>query len=109
MCHDLRLTSTFFCEKSFAGVFAVASLMVGAVRLRLIPDPEMIFEMINDTNTEIVKPVVSAIDFGYEVSPIMLTSALAMTVGIFQVRTSKSKERKMLQSAIYCSVIELIK
>uniref|UniRef100_A0A914SKL0 SLC26A/SulP transporter domain-containing protein n=1 Tax=Parascaris equorum TaxID=6256 RepID=A0A914SKL0_PAREQ len=29
------------------GVFAVASMMVGAVRLRLLPDPEVIIETIN--------------------------------------------------------------
>ncbi|VDM92435.1 unnamed protein product [Onchocerca ochengi] len=67
------------------GVFAVASLMVGAVRLRLVPDPNVVFEVINDTSVEIVKPVAGPIDFGYEVSPIMLTSTLTMTVGLFQV------------------------
>ncbi|OZC11703.1 sulfate permease [Onchocerca flexuosa] len=67
------------------GVFAVASLMVGAVRLRFVPDPNVVFEVINDTNIEIVKPVAGPVDFGYEVSPIMLTSTLTMTVGLFQL------------------------
>uniref|UniRef100_A0A1I7VTI6 Oxidoreductase n=1 Tax=Loa loa TaxID=7209 RepID=A0A1I7VTI6_LOALO len=66
------------------GAFAVASLMVGAVRLRFVPDPDIVFEVINGTSVEIVKPVASPVDFGYEVSPIMLTSTLAMTVGLFQ-------------------------
>uniref|UniRef100_A0A0R3RQQ9 STAS domain-containing protein n=1 Tax=Elaeophora elaphi TaxID=1147741 RepID=A0A0R3RQQ9_9BILA len=67
------------------GVFAVASLMVGAVRLRLVPDPNVTFEMVNDTRMEITNLVAGPVDFGYEVSPIMLTSALAMTVGLFQL------------------------
>ncbi|MCP9259386.1 Sulfate permease [Dirofilaria immitis] len=67
------------------GVFAVASLMVGAVRLRFMPDSNIIFEVINGTSIELLKPIAGPIDFGYEVSPIMLASTLAMTVGLFQL------------------------
>lgn len=63
----------------------MASLMVGAVRLRFVPDPDVIFEVINGSNMEVVKPVVGPVNFGYEVSPVTLTSALAMAVGLFQV------------------------
>lgn len=84
-CIVTQLSSIFLKGKSFAGVFAVASLMVGAVRLRFVPDPDVVLEMINDTSVEIVKPIAGPVDFGYEVSPIMLTSTLAMTVGLFQV------------------------
>lgn len=89
-----QLTNVFLSKKDFAGVFAVASLMVGAVRLRLVPDPNVVFEVINDTSVEIVKPVAGPIDFGYEVSPIMLTSTLTMTVGLFQVSNQWTKENK---------------
>nr|CDQ00138.1 BMA-SULP-8, isoform a [Brugia malayi] len=72
-------TSTFYAffgtsRHISIGVFAVASLMVGAVRL-----------LINGSNMEVVKPVVGPVNFGYEVSPVTLTSALAMAVGLFQV------------------------
>ncbi|CAI4231361.1 unnamed protein product [Auanema sp. JU1783] len=55
------------------GVFAVASLMVGACRLRLVPD-----EIPNDNST-ITYPL------GREVSPLELTSALTFIVGAVQI------------------------
>lgn len=73
----------------FAGVFAVASLMVGSVRLRLLPDPEIITDYINGTRVEYQKPIKSPIDFGHEVTPLMLCSSLAMAVGLIQVILAK--------------------
>lgn len=59
--------------------------MVGAVRLRFVPDPDVVYEEINGTKVEVLKPVPGPVDFGYEVTPIMLTAALAMAVGLTQV------------------------
>ncbi|PIO57251.1 hypothetical protein TELCIR_21345, partial [Teladorsagia circumcincta] len=53
------------------GVFAVASLMVGACRLRLVPDPEDI--LANSTSP-----------LG-DVTPLELTSALTLVVGVVQL------------------------
>lgn len=78
----------FLGFESFTGVFAVASLMVGAVRLRFLPDPVTVFEVVNGTRIETIKAIAGPIDFGYEVSPVMLTTALAMAVGMFQVSNS---------------------
>ncbi|KAK0415470.1 hypothetical protein QR680_011958 [Steinernema hermaphroditum] len=67
------------------GVFAVASMMVGAVRLRLVPDPQVVRELINDSMVERTVHVAGPIDFGYEVTPLMLTSALTLAVGVIQL------------------------
>ncbi|VDM48095.1 unnamed protein product [Toxocara canis] len=67
------------------GVFAVASMMVGAVRLRFVPDPDVIVETINGTEVEEIIPVKGPIDFGIDITPVMLTSALAFGVGVAQL------------------------
>lgn len=65
---------------SFAGTFAVASMMVGNVRTELVPDPIIS----NGTGTFHEEAVKGPIDFGYHVSPIMLTSALTFGVSLCQ-------------------------
>uniref|UniRef100_F1KXQ4 Sulfate permease family protein 3 n=1 Tax=Ascaris suum TaxID=6253 RepID=F1KXQ4_ASCSU len=67
------------------GVFAVASMMVGAVRLRLLPDPDIIIETINGSEVETTVPVQGPIDLGSGVTPVVLTSALAFGVGCAQL------------------------
>ncbi|VDK18164.1 unnamed protein product [Anisakis simplex] len=67
------------------GVFAVASMMVGALRLRLVPDPDVIVETINGTRMEQYIPVQGPIDLGAGVTPVVLTSAIAFGVGIAQL------------------------
>uniref|UniRef100_A0A1I7XM25 Sulfate_transp domain-containing protein n=1 Tax=Heterorhabditis bacteriophora TaxID=37862 RepID=A0A1I7XM25_HETBA len=54
------------------GVFAVASMMVGACRLRLIPD----HEITSGNSTHSLDP---------DVTPLVLTSALTLVVGCIQV------------------------
>ncbi|VDN07574.1 unnamed protein product [Thelazia callipaeda] len=65
------------------GVFAVASLMVGAVRLRILPDSDLILEAVNSSSVETVKS--NTVNCGQGISPVELTSTLAMTVGLFQL------------------------
>uniref|UniRef100_A0A915BYJ3 STAS domain-containing protein n=1 Tax=Parascaris univalens TaxID=6257 RepID=A0A915BYJ3_PARUN len=67
------------------GVFAVASMMVGAVRLRLLPDPEVIIETINGSEVETTVPVQGPIDLRSDITPVALTSALAFGVGCAQL------------------------
>uniref|UniRef100_A0A914WG98 SLC26A/SulP transporter domain-containing protein n=1 Tax=Plectus sambesii TaxID=2011161 RepID=A0A914WG98_9BILA len=62
------------------GVFAVASLMVGSVRLRLIPDitdDQLITEAFNGTTM--------STEIDASITPIQLTTALTLTVGIIQI------------------------
>uniref|UniRef100_A0A914CFK3 SLC26A/SulP transporter domain-containing protein n=1 Tax=Acrobeloides nanus TaxID=290746 RepID=A0A914CFK3_9BILA len=61
------------------GTFAVASMMTGAVRYRLIPD-----SLQNGTIQDDCKNY-PKLDLGYEVTPLMLTSALTLGVGLVQV------------------------
>ncbi|KAK5978287.1 sulfate transporter and sulfate transporter antisigma-factor antagonist [Trichostrongylus colubriformis] len=53
------------------GVFAVASLMVGACRLRLVPDPD---DLIANSTSPLG-----------DVTPLELTSALTLVVGVVQI------------------------
>uniref|UniRef100_A0A914C6W8 STAS domain-containing protein n=2 Tax=Acrobeloides nanus TaxID=290746 RepID=A0A914C6W8_9BILA len=61
------------------GTFAVASMMTGAVRYRLIPD-----SLQNGTIQDDCKNY-PKLDLGYEVTPLMLTSALTLGVGLVQI------------------------
>lgn len=58
------------------GVFAVASMMVGAARIRLAPDLPI-------SNSSMINP--SDYPLGEYVSPVAFTSALTLLVGIVQV------------------------
>uniref|UniRef100_A0A914XNE6 SLC26A/SulP transporter domain-containing protein n=1 Tax=Plectus sambesii TaxID=2011161 RepID=A0A914XNE6_9BILA len=62
------------------GVFAVASLMVGSVRLRLLPDitdDQLITEAFNGTTMDA--------EIDPSITPIQLTTALTLTVGVVQI------------------------
>ncbi|TKR76838.1 hypothetical protein L596_017917 [Steinernema carpocapsae] len=67
------------------GVFAVASMMVGAVRLRLVPDAQLMSVDVNGTMVEQMVMPKGALDVGYEVTPMMLCSTLTLTVGLIQL------------------------
>jgi solute carrier family 26, other len=65
------------------GVFAVCSLMVGSVRLRLIPEPTTSVE--NGSVFEETTYPPGAVDVGYELTPMMVISSLTFVVGVVQV------------------------
>uniref|UniRef100_A0A914CH16 SLC26A/SulP transporter domain-containing protein n=1 Tax=Acrobeloides nanus TaxID=290746 RepID=A0A914CH16_9BILA len=60
------------------GTFAVASMMTGAVRYRLIPD-------VSSENLNSSTGSSTLLDVGYPVTPLMLTASLTLGVGIIQV------------------------
>jgi hypothetical protein len=75
-----RSVSFFKTIRSIAaGVFAVASLMVGGVRLRLLPETPGI-EISNSSTIETLPRLLPA-----EITPMILTSSLTLLVGMIQV------------------------
>lgn len=66
----------------YTGVFAVASMMTGALRLRLIPDT---VPMISNASASVNNESVTSTALDPSITPIMLTSTLALTVGLVQV------------------------
>uniref|UniRef100_A0A914CTY9 STAS domain-containing protein n=1 Tax=Acrobeloides nanus TaxID=290746 RepID=A0A914CTY9_9BILA len=67
------------------GVFAVCSLMVGSVRLRLIPEPITTTSVENGSIFEETTYPPGAVDVGYELTPMMVVSSLTFVVGVVQV------------------------
>lgn len=71
------------------GVFAVGSLMVGTVRLRLAPD----HSALTNANGSLVNGTDLA-HFGEEITPAMVISALTFGVGIVQVKRFLNSQKR---------------
>lgn len=76
-----QITSNEFSSK-FLGVFAVGSLMVGSVRLRIVPDFGK--NVTGIENSSLIGDITNTAQVTEEITPAMVISALTFGVGIIQ-------------------------